>query len=611
VVGAALLAAAGSPAGATIQYTHAEVALQEAGILHPPDSGWQSAPLPLLRIFTRPEVRSMRWPSAWVRLEFALDAAPQRPWALYLTRHREQLRVLVNGVPVAQTFNDPAEKTMSWNRPVLIDLPQGLLQPGRNTVLLHLTTTTARALNLSRPLIGERDALQGRYELRRLAQVEGPRAISLLIGALGVFVFLLWLARPQERAFLWLAVAAVVWNLRNLHYFLNEAPFDYLRFMDMTILSHFVLMVAVYGFAVHFFALRQRWLLWLLVATAVLLSAVRLADLRLPGLPSDFLTYLLSVPVALVITFILARQTWRQPTVAHGLMLAAMVAAFAMGINDLMMMISALSPEGLYLQPYSALLLFSAFAYAIGERFVRSMREVEQVNLRLAEREAQVRRELEESNRRLRKAEAERAVEQERQRLMREIHDGVGSTLIASLAMVDRGELPQARVADALREAIDDLKLMVDSLEPTDQDLLALLAALRHRLEWRLESAGLRFDWQVRDLPPLPWLDPAKALTVLRILQEAITNVVKHARARTITVSTGTTQQAGIEHVIVTLVDDGKGFDPHATRRGRGVHNMVERAASIGGRCTVESTVTGTRVELLLPTRPPERLAAA
>ncbi len=75
-------------------------------------------------------------------------------------------------------------------------------------------------------------------------------------------------------------------------------------------------------------------------------------------------------------------------------------------------------------------------------------------------------------------------------------------------------------------------------MEPVETDLLLLLATLRFRLQPRLESAGIRLRWDVRDVPPLPWLDQRHALHILRILQEAFTNAVKHADAGEITVAT-------------------------------------------------------------------------
>jgi signal transduction histidine kinase len=104
----------------------------------------------------------------------------------------------------------------------------------------------------------------------------------------------------------------------------------------------------------------------------------------------------------------------------------------------------------------------------------------------------------------------------------------------------------------------------------------------------------------VGDLPPLEWLDARAALEVLRILQEALTNVMKHAGARRVAIST----LRGTDEVRVRVADDGRGFDVaalEATRAGRGLTNLSRRAMRIGGRVEVASGPGGTTVDLWVP----------
>ena len=89
-----------------------------------------------------------------------------------------------------------------------------------------------------------------------------------------------------------------------------------------------------------------------------------------------------------------------------------------------------------------------------------------------------------------------------------------------------------------LQESVDDLRAVIDSLAPMEGDLATLLATLRFRLTRRLEVAGLRVDWEMGDLPAVPWLGPPQALQVMRIVQESLTNVLKHSAATQIDMST-------------------------------------------------------------------------
>src|SRR5262249_40218794 len=180
---------------------------------------------------------------------------------------------------------------------------------------------------------------------------------------------------------------------------------------------------------------------------------------------------------------------------------------------------------------------------------------------------------------RLREVEREQALLIERQRLMRDMHDGLGSTLMSSLVLAEQGKLQQDAVATLLRECVDDLRLVIDSLEPIEHDLVTLLASLRHRLGRRLEAAGLTMRWEVDDLPPLPWLNPPDALQVLRIVQEVLTNVLKHAEARTVRISTGRNG----DHVQVQIEDDGHGFEAASPNGGRGLRHPLQPAARLRG----------------------------
>jgi signal transduction histidine kinase len=196
--------------------------------------------------------------------------------------------------------------------------------------------------------------------------------------------------------------------------------------------------------------------------------------------------------------------------------------------------------------------------------------------------------------------EHERTLLLERQRLTRDMHDGLGSALIASLTAVERGEVRPEQLAAMLRDCVDDLRTVIDSLEPIDHDLVALLATLRLRLERRLDAAGVRLEWQMADLPALPWLGPPEALHVIRIVQEVLANVIKHAAARHLRIQVRTLGH----HVEVCIVDDGSGFDLATAKPGRGLEFLRQRAAALGATIEIDTRLgQGTSVRLQLPVR--------
>jgi signal transduction histidine kinase len=292
-------------------------------------------------------------------------------------------------------------------------------------------------------------------------------------------------------------------------------------------------------------------------------------------------------------------SAWRRSPEGR-LVAAGIGACVLLGATDWMVQNNIVSPEGWYLGAYANAVTFSVFGILLYRRYVHAIGEVERVNASLAQRLQARESELDLSHRRLREVERQKTISDERQRLMQDMHDGLGSSLISAIRSVEEGRLSDQKVSQILQGCLDDLKLTIDSMEPIDADLLLLLATLRYRLGPRLEGMGVSLTWEVQEIPPLPWLDPSSALHVLRIVQESISNILRHTRATTIRVATGT----DAAHVWVRIEDNGQGFDVEQALtggRGRGLQNMQRRALAVQGHVAWESDAAGTRFLLWLP----------
>lgn len=244
--------------------------------------------------------------------------------------------------------------------------------------------------------------------------------------------------------------------------------------------------------------------------------------------------------------------------------------------------------------------LFATVVVHFGRELNRAM--VENMAQRL--RAQHLAQELELGQQRLLDAQHQQSVLRERQRVMQDMHDGLGSALSSSLVMLERGELDVAGAAVVMRECIDDLRLVVDSLEPTARDLSTLLGMLRYRLQHRIEAAGVQLRWRMADLPPLHWLEPSLALDLLRLMQEAITNALKHAGANelTLVVQPLAARQDGAA-IELLVCDNGCGFDPvDSNTAGRGLRTMQSRAQRLQAELAILSNPgQGTVVRLRLP----------
>jgi signal transduction histidine kinase len=196
------------------------------------------------------------------------------------------------------------------------------------------------------------------------------------------------------------------------------------------------------------------------------------------------------------------------------------------------------------------------------------------------------------------------AREEERRRLRRDLHDGLGPQLASlSLTIAAVRELMKhdAAAADALlhqlaahtQAATADIRRIVYDLRPPALDDLGLVLAV-HEAAARLSQRSLRIVVDAPErLPPLP---AAVETATYRIIQEALTNVVRHAGARTCTVRLALSD--GLE---VTIEDDGVGM-PAGQRAGVGLTSLRERSAELGGSCRIDAAPgAGTRITVWLP----------
>jgi signal transduction histidine kinase len=252
----------------------------------------------------------------------------------------------------------------------------------------------------------------------------------------------------------------------------------------------------------------------------------------------------------------------------------------------------ALHTELLWLLPIAV--VFALFALVFGEKVNGVMREA--IMQRLYAQ--QLARELTAAHRNELELEQLRSVQLERERMMADMHDGLGSALLSTLVLLEREELPVSAAADVVRECVDDLRLIVDSRETAARDLSTLVGMLRYRLQRRIETAGIRLLWHMDHLTQAPQLDPTSSLHLLRILQEAVANALRHSGAKEIELCT---RQAA-DTIELTVRDDGRGFDTKLVTAGRGLANTRSRAERLGARLTVTSEPgCGTRVTISLP----------
>jgi len=543
----------------------------------------------------------------WYRLHFDLDAVPAIPWAIYIDFAQSSYSIRLNGTELATDvdFDAPVLRPRA-SAPLILPFPGELLRPGVNRIDVRLRVEQDIHGGLSAVDIGSRPELESRFFEARFWRAGLPGALNLAVLAAAAFMLLLWRRRPAETIYGWFSALAFVWALRGiyvagddhllrgLHARLGFASND--LFLGSTLLFGCALLLVV----VNRYARRpQRRLEYGALAFSTF-AVLLVAPMGRPGQEAlDAPWHAIAAVFALLAMRTAVAMTLQRPSWPNALIVGALTFLLGTAVHDALVAADLLAYTPAQWLVFGPPVMLAAVVLALGGRWFQAFDEAGRLNRELEQRVAERAKDIERQYEQIAALQQRNAVADERERLMRDMHDGVGSQLMTTLHALERGEMPPAQVGELLRQCIEDLRLVIDSLEGSEESLASALANLRYRVEPRLAHAGLELAWEV-DPRVGAGLAPEAVLHVLRVVQEALTNAVKHARARRLGVRVG--QNGGA--LIVDVVDNGVGGtldEGSSVRGGRGLDNMRQRARSLGGELDVATDDNGTRVRLRIP----------
>ena len=548
-----------------------------------------------------------------LRTFFDLDDPPAEGLGLVAFQQVDNFIIRVNGSIVhqrgAMAFGD---QSFHGQRPWLLHLPAGLLRAGENEISWITVRHGFPYTDLAPPLLGPWEQVRDATALRFWQMTEYRLLGGALTFILGLFALILVFRSRDRRFAAWLMVLCWSWTAFAAYGLVFDLPFG-----GMGRMAAFFAINTLLGSSLLCFidAWTQRPLPWgqtVVEAIWVVFNLAVLACLNLAPMP---------------VGFDLASEAWAWFSLAAGLLVVArLVWHFATAPEDRHLEAALLSicavclaldgvgeRFGLLAGGYmadAAPLLLVAFAAAFVQRNFTLFRSAVDLNALLERRLRKREAELAEAHARERELVDREARGEERRRLMRDMHDGVGGQLVGLLLSVRRGAVDNARVAEGLQGVMDEIRLMIDSADGSGASLDAMLAVFDSRVRPRVEDAGFAFHWRVErtadgDLPP------SDVLQVFRIMQEAVTNALKHSGGDRIEVVVSDRAPGELE---IAVADNGRGLDrgraKDASARGHGLANLQTRAAALGARLAFEDAAPGVRVVLKTPLAAEPRLAA-
>jgi signal transduction histidine kinase len=259
---------------------------------------------------------------------------------------------------------------------------------------------------------------------------------------------------------------------------------------------------------------------------------------------------------------------------------AAILLNIGVGIRDLVAFRLSESYGGNTWMRYSSLMFGVALAYIVLARLHQATTQARDLLKNMEGRIARKEAELQQLYPHMEQLARDQERSAERSRILRDMHDGVGSHISTAIRQLQNGKASHDDMLHTLRDALDQLKLSIDAMHLQPGDVGALLANMRYRLGSRILACGIELQWDVEVLEPIAGLDTNAMGQLQFMLLEAFSNVLQHAHAsmlRVVAVPLG----PGNQGLQLQIIDNGVGYDCDAPLRN-GLRSMQNRAQAIG-----------------------------
>ena len=573
-----------------------------------PVEGWEDV--------TLPDVWTRRWPGdggpVWYRMDWergcAATTTGAEPLAVGLSGMSMAGEVFINNDLLWRDASLVEPLSRSWNMPRAFLLPESALHAGVNTVWVRVVGPASLSPGLGVLQVG---SVQDVMQLQKSNQWRQRVVYLISLGlsaAVGCLFLVVWCLRRAEHAYGWYGAMSLCWVVYLTTLLVTDPwPLSDTLAMSRANVVLFVLYVACFCLFTFRFGqqvlARTEKLLW--VMAGLCMAAVLLA----PDVVAGDVMGAVWVGFALVF-FANCLQfqwhAWRTRDSQHILLALCWLFLLVVGVHDIVLILSLWSAQDSW-SAVTGPVATVFMAVLLGGRMVANTRRIERFNHELGDAIAQARAELAQVLEREHAQALGHAKLQERMQIAHDLHDGLGGSLMRSMALVELAPqpLPNTRVLSLLKVLRDDLRQVIDQGSSAGAQVpetpMQWAAPLRHRFTRILDDMGVQTQWNIA----AQWQGRPSALQCLgltRLLEEALSNVIKHSRARYVRIEC-TQPQPDTLHLCID--DDGVGFDVQAVQHAGlsvGMRSMAARAERMGGMLEVVSGVSGTRLTVVLTT---------
>ncbi|WP_227870633.1 sensor histidine kinase [Orrella marina] len=567
----------------------------------PPTQGWEAVSVP--------DLWKTRWLDhegpVWYQVNWNRDCeagqdANNSPVALGIDGIGMAGEVYLNHDLIWRDNSLEEPMSMSWNTPRWWLLPESAMQDGVNSIWIRTVGASELALGIGRVRLGSPEQVYAAHTASEWRQRTVYYMNLGMSGALGGIFLVVWCLRRSEQAFGWYAAMSFCWVV-YLSTILASSPWPFPDVISHSRLNIIAFLLYVTSFCMFTWRFggqklpRIQRALGIFTGLGIIVACFAPRNL----VEMIWMTFVL---IFLVNCIQFQLHAWRTREPQHILLAMCWLIFLAVGIHDFMVLIDGWRAHEMW-GAVTSLIAAMFMALLLGGRLVSGMKQIESFNEALEARVTHARDELSHVLKREHQQAINHAKLQERMQIVHDLHDGLGSSLVRNMALVEQSPhlLSNERMLSLLKVLRDDLRQVIDHGSSAGANIPATptqwMAPLRHRFTRIFDECGIDSKWIV-DKAWQSHPDALLCLALTRVVEEALSNVIKHSRAHNVSVLC-TQSKAG--PLVLEIRDDGVGFDPDAVRDAGlsvGMRSMNARMQRLGGKFSVESDPNGTTVRV-------------
>lgn len=560
------------------------------------------------KIESLPDYWDQRWPDyhgeVWYKLSWNYDCSSQNiePVSLFVENINMAGKIYINDEFFWSDLSTQEPLSRSWFMPRYWVIPSSAIKKGENTLIFQVFGTATQKSGLGNVELGHYEQVIQSYDTAMIEKRILPSLNLMINFIICLFCFLAWALYPKEIDLFWFALVSFAWVA---YVGLALYPEPILSFSSTTTdILHVLIFcwytvigcLAAWRFAHKKYRFFEQLMWYFCISVSLILFIV----------PEHFLKFTMNIVFGFAVLIFLGKCV-TYPFIAYRSKIKeAYLLAFCylffipIAINDAVYM---LTHKGIILSPYTSPLTSLFIGLILAIRISTNQKKVERFNSTLEETILQTESELTESLRSQYELSLENAKLQERINLSHDLHDGIGGSIVRSMILVDKSDkVEKPQIMSILKLLRNDLRQAIDfgssigSKIPENPIIWA--APIRHRFIQFFEETDVKSTWQF----PNEWITPPtpiQTLTLARVTEEALNNIVKHSKATEVKISLTMPAEGKL---ILEIQDNGVGFDLNTVQAGFhvGLQSMQIRVERIGGIFEIESEPSRTIIRATL-----------